>query len=317
MKLSQLVSYLNHLDQFCLDQTQQDLQKNIDPVLHFIRHHDLQFGHIMADMDRKRADIMVQLQALQASLQQLRNEIQHDIDSLQTLYCENSYRLYSQEMVKDSDEVILQRRFQLNDTTAQYIRSRVMRYADWHYPGMIIRPGLEPWIQDLVALDPLYLVDIRMELLTPCQMDFTTNYVQRLRCYTIQEDVDRDMLHQLPKNQMAFVLAYNYFHYKPLDFVRKMLQEVWHCLRPGGTFAFTFNDCDRAGAVELAERAFMCYTPGGLVLAAAEMIGYQRTQIYHVDAACTWVELVKPGTLHSLRGGQSLAKIVAKSQASQ
>jgi hypothetical protein len=34
--------------------------------------------------------------------------------------------------------------------------------------------------------------------------------------------------------------------------------------------------------------------------------------MFHLDGASTWIEVVKPGELTSLRGGQSLAKIVAK-----
>ena len=192
-----------------------------------------------------------------------------------------------------------------------------MRHADWHYPAMILRPGLESWIQDLVALDPLYLVDTRASLLEPCLATFPPEYRNRLRSYVVP-DTDQDLrLHQLPQGQMSLVLAYNYFHYKPLEVIRRLLAEIYDCLRPGGTVMFTFNDCDRAGAVELAERNYMCYTPGRLILASAELQGYEVMHTYTMDAAATWVELRRPGVLHNLRGGQTLAKIVAKAAKKQ
>jgi hypothetical protein len=58
----------------------------------------------------------------------------------------------------------------------------------------------------------------------------------------------------------------------------------------------------------------MCYTPGRHVLAHAQQIGYQVRQRYRMDNSTTWVELQRPGTLSSLRGGQSLAKVVYKDE---
>jgi hypothetical protein len=77
--------------------------------------------------------------------------------------------------------------------------------------------------------------------------------------------------------------------------------------------AFTFNDCDRWGGVEMAERHYACYTPGRLLLAAAELTGYESLHRYDIDAGITWLELRRPGVLHNLRGGQALARILPES----
>ena len=76
----------------------------------------------------------------------------------------------------------------------------------------------------------------------------------------------------------------------------------------------TFNDCDRRGAVELAERWNNCYTPGRLVRSLCESVGFVIEQEYVIDSAVNWLELRKPGTMVSLRGGQTLARIIAKSK---
>jgi hypothetical protein len=88
------------------------------------------------------------------------------------------------------------------------------------------------------------------------------------------------------------------------------LTEIYSKLKPGGVLAFTFNDCDYAGATAMAERSFMCYTPGQTVLAHAHSVGYQVRQRYRMSNSTTWVELKRPGQMTSLRGGQSLAKAV-------
>ena len=54
----------------------------------------------------------------------------------------------------------------------------------------------------------------------------------------------------------------------------------------------------------------MCYTPGRTVMAHAHSVGYQVRQRYRMNNSTTWVELQRPGQMTSLRGGQSLAKVV-------
>jgi hypothetical protein len=51
-----------------------------------------------------------------------------------------------------------------------------------------------------------------------------------------------------------------------------------------------------------------------LILNTAKNIGFQLVHQHSLDSAMTWIELQRPGQLTSLRGGQSLARIVAKSK---
>jgi hypothetical protein len=72
----------------------------------------------------------------------------------------------------------------------------------------------------------------------------------------------------------------------------------------------TFNDCDNEKAVRLAETYYACYTPGKMVREIASRIGYEIYFNWNDSVPTTWLELQKPGTLTSIRGGQALAKIV-------
>ena len=77
----------------------------------------------------------------------------------------------------------------------------------------------------------------------------------------------------------------------------------------------TFNDCDRAHCVALTERNYCCYTPGKRVKAIAKRIGYKQQFTWNDTQNLTWLELRKPGELESLKGGQTLAKILPKTLA--
>ena len=65
-------------------------------------------------------------------------------------------------------------------------------------------------------------------------------------------------------------------------------------------------------AVRLAESYYACYTPGRMVKAIAQRIGYEIYFIWNDGGPSTWIELQKPGALTTLRGGQALARIVHK-----
>jgi len=185
----------------------------------------------------------------------------------------------------------------------QLLQMRFMAYSDWHYPAVIIRPGKEDLIDNMVANDPLYVIDDYPELFEPTQNRFNAVYQRRLRFYS-----GPDALTSLPNNQLALCMAYNYFDHKPMEVIQQDIQIMYDKLRPGGIMAFTINDCDRSGAILLVDQCSAYYTPGNQIINYAQNLGYEL-DFKISDGPTTWVELKRPGQLESLRGGQTLAKI--------
>jgi hypothetical protein len=93
--------------------------------------------------------------------------------------------------------------------------------------------------------------------------------------------------------------------------VRQYLDSMFARLRPGGVAIFTYNDCDWAHGVALAEKSFMCYTPGREIQAHCNQIGFETLSVNRGQGDIAWMELRRPGEIESIRGGQSLAKIIA------
>jgi SAM-dependent methyltransferase len=193
------------------------------------------------------------------------------------------------------------------------IRSRILQRQDWHWPGAIIRPGRESFITDMVSFDPLYLIDVNRDLLQPALDRFNPIYQSRLCCYEVQEAVDTTFLEKLPQDQFGFVFAFHFFEFRPQQLVENWLGEVWKMLRPGGRFLFTYNDCSRPQGITVCERGLMSYTPGAEVMLAAQRLGFEILDQSR-DQEISWMQLAKPGDRISLRGSQTLAKIVAESK---
>jgi SAM-dependent methyltransferase len=314
MKLSQLVRYLNNLDAQPLPEPDAVCDRELGELIRVVSEGHPGLPARLAQLAQDRQQMRSAMQQFREHVNDTRKDIVELIEGMQSAYLAESYRLHDQEMSNDSDQHILNRTPVLDPAVQTYLTSRISLRSDWHHAGLVIRPSRGEWLPLMVGCDPLYLADIRPSLLQPAVVQFPPEYQRRLRSYTLREHDDKgEILRDLPDGQFGFCLVLNFFHFKPFELIRLYLVEIYRKLKPGGVVAFTFNDCDRWGGVELAERCFMCYTPGSMMLGLAESLGLEIQQRYDIDNSNTWVEMKKPGTLTSIRGGQSLAKIVANS----
>lgn len=314
MKLSEVVDYLNQLEQIELESACVNATQQLEAAMCVVADHSMQQQHFTDGLQSNIADIKNTLDKFKDTVEDIKNHLRKTIKQNEVAMYQESTRMYEEEMCFETNEYILDRRLAIDDDSNILLRSRLRNYGDWRLPGMIIRPGRESFIEELVPLDPLYLVDHHQELLDPSILKFTPEYQRRLRPYSIKEYHSNVILNLLPDAQFGLIFAYNYFNYKPVEVIDRYLQEVFQKLRPGGVFIFTFNDCERAHGVALAENHFMCYTPGHVIQSKAESAGYEVLHKHHGQGDLSWFELKKPGEIVSIRGGQSLARIVAISK---
>ena len=315
MKLSDLVAYKIALDKLSTRPAQREVELDLGKITHLVNTQPIQLSDFKQQLDSQYNKIQQHLDQFEHRLNELKHSIKLQIELEEKYWFQESYRLYDQEMRNDSAEHILNRRPILTDEVENLLRVRIQNYVDWQHPGMIIQPGLEKFVEDMVGFDPLYLVAQQHDLLVPAFDRFPEEYQRRLRLYTVREELDHEILEKVPNEQIGLCLVYNFFEFKPFEIVRKYLTEIYQKLKPGGTLIMTFNDCDRDKAVKLAEQHYACYTPGAMVQQFVATVGYNQIFSWNNDGPTTWLELRKPGTLTSLRGGQTLAKIVHKSVA--
>ena len=309
MKLSDLIAYRSLLRRYQPRDLVGALDQQTGPLVHAIDNSHIRFHDAESSVHQAHDAIRHSLAQFDSAIAELLANVSDTIDSMTPAYLTRSYQLYDINMRRDTPDLILSRRLMPTTDMQEYLRGRIKLFTDWRRAGMIIRPGQESWVEDTVALDPLYLVDTHKELLDPAVSRFTPEYQRRVRPYVIDEDFDRPLLPDLPNNQIGFCLVYNFFNYKPFELVKQYLTEIYDKLQPGGRLFFTINDCDRTGGVDNSERSYMCFTPGSLVTGLTETLGYHILQTCEVDAACTWYEVQKPGEFTTLRGGQNLARI--------
>lgn len=315
MTLSELVDYVNQLDAVSGLPLQARARTDLDRVMHVITNHGaVSWPKLYRPLQENLRQLDVLYQDIQHNINTLRSHARNLIDEMEPEYYRESTRLWQQEMINETVQYRLDRSLHMTTADHEAVLGRVLRWSDWQYPGMIIGAGRADWITHLVGLDPLYLVDTDQALLDPAVFRFKPQYQQRMRTYVVPERQPRPILAALPDGQFSLVFAYNFFHYRPFELVCKWLSEIFYKLRPGGTLFFTFNDCDWAHAVALTERHFMCYTPGHRIVQHLSGVGFHIQEHTRGEGDVYWIEARRPGELTTMRAGQNLAKIIARSK---
>jgi hypothetical protein len=314
MKLREIVAYINLLDSLSMDAECNEAVRLLDSILHIVTNHSLQLDMFSNTLTNDFKTISGGVNAFRFTLERLKQKLYDEVAIQEPEYFRESKRMFDHDTPYETNEYILNRRLGIDPDSNILLRSHLRSLGDWRLPGLILRPGRETFIEDMVPLDPLYLVDHHEELLKPSVDSFTPEYQQRLRKYIVDDRQDGAILADLPQGQFGLVFAYNYFNFRPIELIQKYLTELYAVMRPGGTLIMTYNNCDRAQGVGLAERGFMCYTPKRHIQQHAESVGFESTFEHNGLGDLSWLEFVKPGDITSIRGGQTLAKLVATTE---
>lgn len=310
MSLHNLVSFrlalTQALDLAAVRSELQTLLNNVTGVKH--SHPDVGHDHVQY-LDRLIDQLHQMQQAcdvpvaeLADRLGQVNNQINHTVHELFF----NNYELEERKGTVDS--VRAHRRLVMSADVEHVVKQRILLYTSWRYPALEIGCRDGEWTQFMIAADPLYIMDCFPEFLDSTKIRFSAEYQRRLRPYTL---INHD-LGQMPDSQFGFVFSWGYFNYVSLDTMRLYLQQVFHKLKPGGIFMFSFNDGDTPAGAGMAEKFAQSYMPKSLLVSLSQSLGYELVADQHCDGNITWLELRRPGELTTSKAHQALGEIMNK-----
>lgn len=190
-----------------------------------------------------------------------------------------------------------------------YIYERWGAYNDWRLPGLVLGCTNVDLIKSITALDPMYLVDTDHDRMNESVQQFTEKYRYRVRRYINSKN---DLLANLPRSQIGWAASWNYLNYLPWSEIRTLLDRMWQVLRPGGSFGFTYNNCDAwQNCLAFENGHTVSFVTGRMIKDYATVQGWQVTNAWSDGALVHWIELQKPGEISTIRGGQTLGRIHA------
>jgi hypothetical protein len=311
--LSYLVSYWNAVNSASIDSS--DINNELSIILATLD--GSAFGkEEKEDLQKQKEKILSEIEKFNSMLTDFKHSTTEFLRKEESAYMSYSYKKYKKNTERDTPEFLLDRALNTplistTETKERFI-TRIQIHSTWEHPGMIVRPEHGEYADQMASSDPLYISDHEDALLVPTKKLWNEDYQKRVRYQIIQES--RDVLFRsMPTSQLGFIVMMNFLNHKPLDVIKRYLVESYDILKPGGVLLFTYNNCNLPLAVQNFEKEMYSYTPGTLVKAMSELIGYIILDVYdNPDENVSWLELKKPGELTSLRGGQCLAKIQDK-----
>jgi len=310
MTLQDIVAFCNQLEQIDVTANASQTVRDLAATVYTVIHSPVQSQDLAQQLDAKCQEIHLNLHQFDEIIKTIHRNLMTVIAANDARCIQEDQDRYQQEKGIDTAASIMGRSVSVTDQVLENISTRIKLLSTWQWPGMIFRPTADEWMQPVVTLDPLYLVDNYQEIFTPFMNQYSELYQRRLRPYVIEDPENQPALEKLPNNQFGFVLAYNFFNYKPLPLITKYILELFEKLRPGGSLIMTFNDCDIAQNMGLFENRFMMYQPWRLLEPAVRTAGFEVVSINREGGDMVWCELRRPGDLTSIRGAQTLAKIV-------
>ncbi len=313
MKLSELIRLKDAMDGIHGDNMRDEAKRN-NIILASIRK---TFGEHDERIENYKDEIQNTIEQVNDSVNQMLNTRSKFMAYLDTeikiqteLQITHDNKYYEQMPVKfkTADYVRKFQQMKIEDDTKKVVLSRIGNYMDWRFPGLEIGPGDGEWTRELVASDPLYIVDYNDEFLSSTKANFNEQYQRRLRAY---KNMGKGLL-MLPQEQFGFVFSWNTFNYMSLESIQQYLADIYHVLRDGGACIFSYNNGERYECARRSEENIMSFIPKTILVDIIKGYGYIDIRTYDYESTVSWVEFRKPGELTSQRGGQTLGKIIRK-----
>lgn len=260
----------------------------------------------------KRKEFEKKFKEFKKEFKEYKNSVDSSIRETEKEYLSQSYKLYEDKSEGYVLEDALYQTLIYKPKISDYFISRLKSHSSWKYAALWIRPEYGQFVDQIIGSDPLYIMDDNPKYLRPIQSfeKWTTEFQNRIRYSFINEEREDKLFGHLPKEQMNLVVVYNYFNYRPIHIIERYLTEIYDLISDGGTCIFTYNNCDLDIAVNHFEKGRFSYTPFHLLSLILDKIGFDIVESFDdILSNVSWLEIKKPGTLSSIRGGQCLGII--------
>jgi hypothetical protein len=315
MQLKDLITYNNLIENIDTAGIEDNMHQSMTQFNNKLNIQDINFDKLKESMFEKQQNILENLSGLHNDLNKFKLEMKQYINTFEQPYHKKSeviYNTYQQEDFHAKTNKALNHKLFYNRETTKEFSGCVKKYLTWTDPGLQISPMLGDLTNELVSLDPLYLADNHVEMFTEVKKLWNPLYQRRLRYYVLDDAVE-DPLHQFPKNQLGFIIVVEWFNFKPMRIIEKYLISMMKVLRPGGVVIFTFNNCNYPKAVDTVDKMHYSYINGNTLTEFCKSIGYTILSSFNGEQELrnntSWLEIQKPGSRTSIRGGQNLGAI--------
>ena len=316
MELRNIIKYkqlIESLDDIGLRKT---INKQLTAVLTDLNTHEFDSDNLKENIAGNHLEVLKNLEDMSNNLNKFREKLQDLVDDLEQPYYEKSKDIYKMNLAQSTQEKMDRQVYKdllHNESSRQLLKDRIRLYIDVKYPGLHIAPGYGEITDQLVSLNPLYLMDDSVDMFKEIKGWRQPQYQRRLRYYTVDNN-HNDPMHKLPQNQIGLIVAVNWFNFKPVKVIKQYLESMLKVLRPGGVVVFTYNNCNYPNGVDKVDEMYYCYTTDTQIKQMCIQLGYDIIKSFdegydELDMGISWLEIKKPGTRNTIRRAETMGLI--------
>jgi len=316
MILSDLVNYKSTVDRLSTNDIKEHVRQELDKILGDVNKNVNEFAIEYSELDSVADQILQNFKTFEKVLDELKKHLKSYVREQEIPYLQKSYQQYEESLKLDTPEYITDRylfnQLIYKPEIKEEYSARIVMHSSWKYPGLIVRPEDGFFVDNMIASDPLYIADEHRDLFLLVKQKWNKTFQDRIR-YKLFDESREEIYRDFPKNQFGLIVLTNFFNFKPFEIIKKHLIELKSLCRPGGVIIFTYNNCDYSSAVKNVENGLHSYTPGSIIEIMVIGLGFEILKsVNYSEYNVSWLEIKNPGELTSMRGGQSLAKIITK-----
>jgi hypothetical protein len=153
----------------------------------------------------------------------------------------------------------------------------------------------------MLAADPLYMVSKFKLTLTRIRDQFNPVYKRRIRLY--------NNLNDLPVGQFGTAVSIGYFEFCDINQIRNTLFKIESLLKPGGTFIFTYNNCNVYESCVLAEHTMRSFCTDDMIKQLTAESKLDIIELTDHNPNLSYAIVKKQGVLKTNRAAQTLGHI--------
>jgi SAM-dependent methyltransferase len=198
-----------------------------------------------------------------------------------------------------------------DEGACQIVRSALFKYVSWQHPTLFLdsRTTFLHYIDDMVSGDPLYIAGANFNYLLKWIEKYPKIYQKRLRMYNIF----KGNLSQLPQQQFGFIFCWELFNLLSIAQVEQYIKNIYNLLKPGGVLMFSYNNAEIEQTARMIDAKFFPWASKNYINQILISLNYEIINFIDLElddgTYNSWVEVKKPGELHTIKKHQVLGKI--------
>jgi len=201
-----------------------------------------------------------------------------------------------------SFELMTERAATLTDDLVKEISKTIGYYSDWRWAGIELNPSDGKLTRSLLACDPLYVYSGNVIDTDVVKNRFNDFFAEKRLIFA-------GTFSHLPQQQLGLAVSINSYEFWPLDPIKQEMQQVFHLLRPGGYYIFTYNDCEKMPGLDFCTNDFRAYNTKTLMTNIAYGLGFDIVKEGTYRESHSWMVVKKPGELTSQKLTAPLVEI--------